>query len=88
MTHVWQRQNCDTSLKQLAWENQIHKSPVDKRKGWVWRKQFKGDSIKYYFHMFNVDGRILVLFCNSLEELGELSSSLWMDWEERNYYKG
>lgn len=39
-------------------------------------------------YTFNVDGRILVPFCNSLEELGELSPSSRMDWEERNYGKG
>lgn len=38
-------------------------------------------------YTFNFDDRVLVLFCNSLEELGDLSLSSWIGWKERNYCK-
>jgi hypothetical protein len=57
------------------------------------RDGFGGSSPRGFYQIlfaytFNFGGRILVLFCNSLEELGDLSLSPWMDWEERNYCKG
>lgn len=48
--HVITRMDCDTSLsslKQLAWESQILKSPTDQR---VWRKPSKG-SLSDTFHI-------------------------------------
>ena len=47
----------------------------------------QGESIRYFPYTFYFDNMLFVLFWNSPEGLGDLNSSSWTEWEERDYWK-